>query len=69
LLRDQENGLIVPCRDSAALAVAIARLANAPGERTRLGAAAAATVAEMSWRRTAERTVDVYRRALSQVHS
>jgi glycosyltransferase involved in cell wall biosynthesis len=69
LVRDQENGLIVPRRDSAALAAAIARLANAPGERTRLGTCAAATVAEMSWRRTAERTVDVYRRALAQVRS
>ncbi len=69
LVRDRKNGVIVPCRDSAALAAAIAWLASAPAERTRLGAAAAATVAEMSWRRTAERTVDVYRRALAQVRS
>jgi glycosyltransferase involved in cell wall biosynthesis len=69
LLRDQGNGLLVPCRDSSALAAAIRRLSEAPAERARFGAAAAATVAEMSWRRTAERTVDVYRRALAQVRS
>lgn len=69
LVRDQENGLIVPCRDSAALAAAIRRLADAPADRARMGAAATAAVAGMSWRRTAERTVEVYRRALAQVPS
>lgn len=67
LLRHQENGLLVPSRDSTALAAAIRRLADAPEERARFGAAAAAAVARMSWRRTAEQTVDVYRRALAQV--
>ena len=69
LLRHRQNGLIVPCRDSAALADAIRRLADDPTERTRLGAAAAAAVAGMSWRRTAERTIDLYRRALADLRS
>lgn len=67
LLRDGENGLVLPRRDSAALAAAIRRFIDRPGERLRLGEAAKNAVAGMSWRRTAERTVDVYRRALAQV--
>jgi glycosyltransferase involved in cell wall biosynthesis len=69
LVRDNENGIIVARRDSAALAAAVRRLANAPGEMARLGAAAAVTVAGMSWRRTAEQTIAVYRRALAQVRA
>lgn len=69
LLRHEENGLIVPCRDSAALAAAVRRLAADPSERARMGAAAARTVAGMSWRRTAERTIDLYRRALTELRS
>jgi hypothetical protein len=34
--------------------------------RRRLGEAAARTVAGMTWRATAERTLDVYRRAIEQ---
>jgi alpha-maltose-1-phosphate synthase len=69
LLRDGENGLILPPRDSAALAAAIRRLIDHPEQRMRLGDAAKAAVADMTWRRTAERTVDVYRRALAQVRA
>jgi glycosyltransferase involved in cell wall biosynthesis len=65
VLRDGENGIIVPPRDADALAQAVRRLMDAPRERERLGANAAATVGSMTWRRCAERTIHVYRAALS----
>jgi len=65
LIRDGENGIIVPPRDADALAQAARRLMDAPRERERIGANAAATVSSMTWRRSAERTIDVYRAALA----
>jgi len=65
LIRDGENGVIVPPRDAAALATAVRRLMDAPNERKRIGAHAASTVASMTWRRTAEQTIDIYRSALA----
>jgi glycosyltransferase involved in cell wall biosynthesis len=65
LIRNDENGVIVPLRDGAALSAAVARLMDSTAERARLGANAAAAVASLSWRRTAERTVDVYRGAIA----
>jgi glycosyltransferase involved in cell wall biosynthesis len=62
---DGETGAIVPARNSRALADAIVRMMECPAERARLGANSAAKVSTMSWTRTAERTVDVYRRALA----
>lgn len=44
LIRDGENGLLVPPRDAAALAQALARLLDDAGLRSRLGAAARGTV-------------------------
>src|SRR5262245_61795189 len=65
LVRDGQTGVVVPRRDGAALATAVRRLIDAPEERRRLAAAAAREVAGLSWRRTAERTVDVYRKSLA----
>jgi glycosyltransferase involved in cell wall biosynthesis len=65
LIRYEENGLIVPPRDGAALAVAIARLVESPAERARMSANAVSAVASLSWRRTAERTVAAYREAIA----
>ncbi len=67
LVVSDETGVIVPPRDAAALSAAITRLMDSPSTRTRLGANAAAAVSAFSWRRTAERTVDVYRRALARL--
>jgi len=39
---------------------------NAPEERDRIGARAAATVASLTWRRTAERTIAIYNAALAE---
>lgn len=64
LVRDGETGVIVPLRDSTALAEAVTRLMESSSTRTRLGAAAAAAVAPMSWRVTAARTIEVYMRAM-----
>ncbi len=65
LVRDGENGVVVPARNAGALATAVRRLMDTPAERRRLGGNAAASVASMSWRRTADRTLDVYRAALA----
>jgi glycosyltransferase involved in cell wall biosynthesis len=66
LVVDGETGVIVPPRDGDALAAAITRLMASPSMRARLGSNAADAVSEMSWRRTAARTVDVYTRALAR---
>jgi glycosyltransferase involved in cell wall biosynthesis len=65
LIRDGENGVIVPPRDPHAIAKAVRRLMDSPDERQRIGRTGAATVSSMTWRRTAERTLDVYRAALA----
>jgi glycosyltransferase involved in cell wall biosynthesis len=64
LVRHGDNGIIVPPRNAHALAHAIRRLMDAPADRERLGANAAATVASMTWGRTAKETLNVYRAAL-----
>lgn len=64
LVRDGETGVHVPVRDASAIASAVRRLMDDPPMRRRIGAAARARVAGMSWRATAERTVGVYERAL-----
>jgi glycosyltransferase involved in cell wall biosynthesis len=65
LVRDGENGLVVPPRDPQAIAAAVERLMADADLRRRLGAAGARTVAGMTWRATAERTIEVYRKAIA----
>jgi hypothetical protein len=48
LVRDGENGIVVPAGDSDALAAAIVRLAREPRLRARLGEAGAETVLDFS---------------------
>lgn len=67
LIRDGENGIIIQPRFAPAIAEAVLRLFNDPVERRRLGTRAAAAVAGMTWRRTAEQTLDCYRAALAGV--
>lgn len=63
LVREGETGMIVPARNSRALADAVTRIMSCPAERARLGSNGAAQVSAMSWKRTAARTLDAYARA------
>jgi glycosyltransferase involved in cell wall biosynthesis len=65
LVTDGETGVMVPFRNSRALADAVTRVMSSPRQRARFGIAAAARVSTMSWKQTAERTLDVYARALA----
>lgn len=66
IVRNGQTGTIVPPRDGTAIANAVRRLMDSSEERLRLGAAAAVAVSSMSWRKTAERTVDVYLKAIAR---
>jgi glycosyltransferase involved in cell wall biosynthesis len=63
LIGDGENGVIVPPRDPAALAAALRRVMSDADMRRAMGDRAAATVRPLTWRATAERTLEVYRQA------
>jgi glycosyltransferase involved in cell wall biosynthesis len=63
LIRDGDNGVIVPPRDPAALAAALRRVMADADWRRAMGDRAAETVRPLTWRATAERTLEVYRRA------
>ncbi|HEY0024085.1 MAG TPA: glycosyltransferase family 4 protein [Longimicrobium sp.] len=60
VVRDSENGIIVPARDPAALADAIRRLVTDEPLRRRMAERAAASARRFTWRATAERTLEVY---------
>jgi len=63
IVRDVENGLVVPKRSPDAVVAAVERLIDAPELRGSIGAAARRAVAGMTWGETARRTLDVYARA------
>ena len=65
LVRDGENGVLVPARDPAAIVAAVERLMDDAPLRARLGDAAAVAVSGLTWRVTAEKTLEVYERARS----
>jgi glycosyltransferase involved in cell wall biosynthesis len=64
LIKDGETGLVVPQRDPAALAAALARLAEDPELRFRLGQQAARSVADRDWAVQAQRVVAIYEEAI-----
>ncbi|WP_338081283.1 glycosyltransferase [Allochromatium vinosum] len=62
IVRDDENGLLIPARDSAALTAAIRRLSQDAALRTRFGAASRARVlADFDQTLVFECTLEVYR--------
>ncbi|MGA9771232.1 MAG: glycosyltransferase family 4 protein [Blastocatellia bacterium] len=65
LIRDTETGLLVPSRNPEALADAIGQLLSNSDMRARLAANAYKQVREMTWRKTAINTLDIYKQALT----
>jgi len=63
IVRDGQTGLSVPSRDPDAIAAAARRLIADEGLRARIGEAARQAVVGMTWRATALRTLELYRRA------
>jgi glycosyltransferase involved in cell wall biosynthesis len=65
-IRHEDNGLLVPARDAAALASAIRRLCDHPDECQRMGVRGRErALEEFSQERVIEATLSVYREALS----
>ena len=65
VIRDRENGRLVPFRSADALVSAVIDLLADAAARRRLGAAARSAVTGMTWRATAERTLALYRDAMA----
>lgn len=65
LIRNGETGIVVPARNPDAIVSAVRQLGENPLEAGRLADNARARIAGMTWRVTAERTLDVYRSALA----
>ena len=63
VVRDGVTGLLVDGHDPADYARAMSRLVSAPAYRDRLGSAAALHARGFAWERTADLTLDVYRKA------
>jgi glycosyltransferase involved in cell wall biosynthesis len=66
IVRDGVTGVRVPFRDAEALASAVVRLMGDPELRHRVGDAGHDAVAGLTWRATAQRTLDVYEAARSE---
>jgi glycosyltransferase involved in cell wall biosynthesis len=65
LIRDGENGLLVPYADPAALAAALERLASQPELASRLGQQARLEAEARSWPRLVAATLGVFEEALA----
>lgn len=61
LIRDGENGLLVPYGDVAALAAALRRVFDDPALASRLAETAAREARERSWERLVDSTLEVFR--------
>jgi phosphatidylinositol alpha-mannosyltransferase len=65
VVRDGADGLLVPPRDPAALAAALAGLLDNPARLAAMGEAAAAAARRYAWEVVAAQVTEVYRTALS----
>jgi D-inositol-3-phosphate glycosyltransferase len=63
VVRDGITGLLVDGHDPADYATAMAKVLAHPAYRARLGQAAARHALDFAWERTADHTLEVYRRA------
>jgi len=68
LIQHERTGLAVPPRDPAALAAALERMLSDHALARRCADAAFEQVRGMTWTRTAERTLEVYQKAISARH-
>ena len=68
LIQHERTGLSVPPRDPAALAAALDRMLDNRDLAGRCAQAAFEQVRGMTWTRTAERTLEVYQKAISARH-
>ena len=67
LIRESDAGVVIPRRDPAALAAAVARLAADPALRARLGGNGRTAILEAhSWDRRAEATASLLRSLVSR---
>lgn len=67
VVRDQENGLLVPPRDSDAIAAAVLRLLEQPELARKLGGAARKAMTERyDWKVVAKGVIDSYRQLLGE---
>jgi len=64
IIENEKSGLLVPSRDSRALADALARLLADPQLRTRLADEAFRRVSSMTWTETARATLEIYQRTI-----
>jgi glycosyltransferase involved in cell wall biosynthesis len=69
LVRDGDTGYRVPPRDPGALAGAVRAVYASPSEARRRAERARDQVLGMTWRATAERTLETYRDALARVRA
>ncbi len=69
VIRDGENGLLVPTRSPESIVYAIDRLLRSAEMRMKIGQAARAdALASYSWARVAEPVKDVYQRIAPVAH-
>ena len=65
LIKNGENGILVPVGDVAGIAEAVRRLLDDEKARERLCTSAEKAVLKYSWESTAEKTIELYKRILS----
>ena len=65
VVQDGRTGVLVPCGDAEAMAAAVDRLLDDPGQMARLGAQGRAAARQYDWAGVAAQYIDVYRQVLA----